>query len=152
MSDKCPISWNLIKPLKSTRAFCKGKLMAGPCHSRRLRQVFSFFSFYGINWQLLRALRRDLCSFLEALLRSTKVRDAVWTKWFGITEHRVVDGMLIGTTMDLIGGFRYFQIDLNPSNDFRAIGVDWTYDLIVNSAFPARRWSICFSNQSDSKI
>lgn len=54
-----------------------------------------------------------------------EVRDAARVKWFEITEHGVVVGMLITTTMNL-GEFRYFQIDLHPSNNFRAVDIDWS--------------------------
>jgi len=58
--------------------------------------------------------------------------------------------MLIGTTMDFIGEFRYFQIDLHPSNDFRVIGVDWSSDF-VNLTFSATKVIDVFF-ESDSKI
>jgi len=140
---KCPISRKQIKPLKSTCVFpcslCrknkKGKrLNARLCHSHRLREVFSFFfSFYGINWQLLRAHRSGSLLLARGVITERR-RVAMRPKWFEITEYGVVVGMLIGTTMDFIGEFRYFQIDLHPSNDFRVIGVDWSSDFVVNSA------------------
>ena len=81
--------------------------------------------------------------------RATKVHDAMRAKWFEITEHGMVVDMLIGMTMDLIGRFRYFQIDLHPSNNFCAISKYWLIFrfLIVNSAFPVWRWSMCFLNR-----
>lgn len=56
--------------------------------------------------------------------------------------------MLIAMTMDLIGGFRYFQINLHPSNDFCAIGVDWSNFQLHRKfgAFGARAIDVFFDS------